>query len=145
MRRRLVLVLLPLWLLLAPVAQTEQKPEFQIIVHASNPAGSIQADNLSAYLLKKERLWPHGEAVRPVDQGRESNVREAFSEAVHGRSVSTIDTYWQRQVFSGREIPPPKLANSNDVVAFVAANRGGVGYVLKGTRLEGVKTISVVY
>ena len=55
-----------------------------------------------------------------------------------------VKAYWQQMIFSGREVPPPEKASAKDVVAFVSANRGGVGYVPAGTPLgEGVKTVDV--
>jgi ABC-type phosphate transport system substrate-binding protein len=85
-----------------------------------------------------------GTSLEPVDQERGSTVRETFSEAIHGRSVNAIKSYWQRQIFSGRETPPPELGSDAEVVNHVNSNAGGIGYVSVGTALNGAVQVQVV-
>ncbi len=117
---------------------------YQVIVHPDNPADSLASTEVAAYLLKKKGAWPDGVAVEPVDLADGSSVREALSLDVHNRSTSKIVVYWQRQIFSGREVPPPKLATDADVVAYVASHPGAIGYVSPGTRTRGAKKVDVL-
>jgi hypothetical protein len=32
--------------------------------------------------------------------------REGFSKEVHGRSVTAIKSFWNQQIFAGRQVPP---------------------------------------
>ena len=77
--------------------------------------------------------------ITPVDQRPESVVRREFSERVHHRSVVTIELYWRRMIFSGRALPPAELRSDQEVIDFVRATPGGVGYVAAATAAEGVK------
>ena len=43
--------------------------------------------------------------------------------------MSAVANYWQRQIFSGRGTPPPIKESDAEVIAFVAANPGAIGYV----------------
>jgi ABC-type phosphate transport system substrate-binding protein len=71
-------------------------------------------------------------------------VRAAFSENVHGRSVASIKNYWQRQIFSGRNVPPPEFSDDSAMVAHVQSDPGAVGYVSPSASLgSGVKRIRV--
>ena len=80
----------------------------------------------------------------PVDLSANSPVREAFSLAIHERDVNAVKSYWQRQIFSGRGVPPPEKASDSEVLAFVRANPGAVGYVSSGTAVgSGVKVLEV--
>jgi hypothetical protein len=79
-----------------------------------------------------------------VDLADDSKVRDAFSLDIHGRPASKIVSYWQRQIFSGREIPPPRLANDADVVAYVASHRGAIGYVSARAPTPGVRKVDVL-
>jgi ABC-type phosphate transport system substrate-binding protein len=55
-----------------------------------------------------------------------------------------VKSYWQQQIFSGRDVPPPEKQTENDVVAFVRSNPGAIGYVSKGVDIgRGVKALSV--
>jgi hypothetical protein len=54
-----------------------------------------------------------------------------------------VRRYWAQRVFSGRGVPPPELANDSEVVKFVAAHSGAIGYVAADAALAGVKVVEV--
>jgi ABC-type phosphate transport system substrate-binding protein len=117
---------------------------FVVIVNAGNPVSTVAGDQLSSLFLKKVTQWSGGLPALPVDLGADSPVRDSFSRQVHHKGTSAVKAYWQQMIFSGREVPPPEKASAREVVAFVSANRGGVGYVPAGTPLgDGVKTVDV--
>ena len=118
---------------------------FVVIVHADNPATSVDQDRLSKMFLKKIKRWEVSEAsVAAFDQMESADVRESFTRSVHGKSISAIKSYWQRMIFSGRDVPPDELESDVEVMAAVAGNEGGVGYVSADADLtDGVKTIDV--
>ena len=117
---------------------------FVVIVNANNPVSSVSSAQLSGLFLKKVTHWEGGLPVQPVDLSPDSAVRGSFSQQIHRKATPAVKAYWQQMIFSGREVPPPEKASAKDVVAFVSANRGGVGYVPAGTPLgEGVKTLDV--
>jgi ABC-type phosphate transport system substrate-binding protein len=137
-----------LWLVLLGFLITAQPAatagEFVVIVNAANPVTSVGNGQLSSLFLKKLTQWGGGLPAVPVDLGPESPVRESFSRQVHRKGTAAVKAYWQQMIFSGREVPPPEKASAREVVAFVSANRGGVGYVPAGTPLgSGVKTVEV--
>jgi len=133
-----------LLLLAAPVMGADQPIGYRIIVHPDNPVRHLSVTELSDLFLKKEPSWPDGEKVEPVELVHESPVRGAFSEEVHGRSVSSIESYWQQMIFSGKAIPPPEEASDADVLAFVGSHRGAIGYVSLVAPVDRVKVVSVV-
>ena len=129
---------------LAPVSAAAQNGGFVVVVNASNPTGSISRSDLSKIFTKKTRAWPSGAAALPVDLAAGSTVRDAFTEKVHGKSTRAIGSYWQQQIFSGREVPPPERKSDDEVLDYVRTNAGGVGYVAANTRLgTGVKVLTV--
>jgi ABC-type phosphate transport system substrate-binding protein len=117
---------------------------YRVIVHSSNPAASLSREQVVRYLLKKATTWPSGTAVAPVDQHKESATRAAFSQAVLKKSVAEVAAYWQQQIFSGRGVPPPEKRNDAEVVAFVTANEGAIGYVSEGAAIGDAKVVRVV-
>lgn len=115
--------------LLVLVASLEADEAPRLVVNVANPAGSLSRQQAAEYFLKKETHWPEGTSVVPVDQSANSQVRAAFCRAVLGESIPSVQAYWQRQIFSGREVPPVVKSSDRDVIAFVQANRGALGYV----------------
>lgn len=126
-----------------PSATPLAAQEFKVIVNSANPISDIPASALSKIFLKETPGFPGGAAATPVDQSKTSPVRAAFSKRIIGRPVSAVDTYWQQQIFSGKEVPPAAKASDDDVVAFVKSTPGAVGYVSAGASTAGVKVIDV--
>jgi len=115
----------------------------KVIVNSSNPIAEMSAADVSNLFLKKIKKFPGGDAASPIDHAKGSAVRAAFAKAIHGRSVSAVDTYWQQQIFGGGESPPPIKNSDDEIVAFVKATPGGVGYVSSGASVGGVKVVTV--
>ena len=117
---------------------------FVVIVNAANPVTAVAGGELSSLFLKKATQWSGGLPAMPVDLGPDAAARESFSRQIHHKGTAAVKAYWQQMIFSGRDVPPPEKAAPREVVAFVAANRGAVGYVPAGTALgAGVKTVDV--
>ena len=118
--------------------------QYRVIVNSANPTSTLSKEDLARVYLKKMSTWKTGAPVQVVDLGPKSAVRAEFSTTVLGRDVPTMKNYWQQSLFSGRGVPPIEQPTEAQVVAFVAANPGAIGYVSSETQLpESVKTVSV--
>ena len=149
MKRALLLSVLVV-ALVAPISDIsaqdapDQDRGFVVIVHVDNPSGPLEPRALSKFFLKKVKRWPNDTTVAVVDLDEDSPVREAFTRAVHDKSVSAIKSYWQRMIFSGRDVPPDELATDAEVIERVAAEVGAIGYVSSDAELgDGVKVLTV--
>lgn len=117
---------------------------FVLIVNANNPISALSGQEASDLFFKKATNWSDGTKASPVDLNETASARESFSKRIHGKSTSAVKSYWQKMIFSGREIPPPEKASPDEVVAYVKAHRGGIGYVPSGTALgDGVKVLNL--
>ncbi len=143
--RKSVLLILSLALLSlghwTPMAQ--EQPTFIVITHPKNPVTSLSKTEVSRILLKKVSKWETGQRVKAVDQGGKDTVREVFTKEIHGRSLSSIKRFWQRQVFAGDGVPPPELPGDSEVVEYVSKTEGAIGYVSKDAPVDGVKVITL--
>lgn len=126
---------------LAPRAVAAQG--YKIVVHPEVQISDIGQTSLSNIFLKKDRKFATGVEAAPVDLPASSPVRDAFSKSVHGRATSAVVTYWQQQVFSGKDTPPPSKTSDDAIVAFVKSTPGGIGYVSEGASTDGVKVIKL--
>ena len=117
--------------------------DFKVIVHSANGVTELSAAVTLKIFLKEVTKVPNGTASTPIDQNKASAVRAAFSKTVIGRPVTAVETFWQQQLFSGKELPPAVKASDDDVVAFVKATPGGIGYVSAGANVVGVIVIDV--
>lgn len=128
-------------------AEDRDAPGFRVIVAPTNSLETIERERVARIFLKSETRWENGREIAVVDQSSRSPVRLSFSRGVLktvGMSrMSAVQSYWQQQLFSGRGTPPPIKSSDEEVVAFVAANPAGIGYVAADAILEGVKALTI--
>ncbi|MFN2397581.1 MAG: TonB family protein [Gemmatimonadaceae bacterium] len=125
-------------------AEAQVSEPFKIVVHASNPVHALKKEQVSKLFLKKVTEWDGGQTVAAVDLTENSALREHFSKSVIGKPVAAVKAYWQQQIFSGREVPPPEKPSDSQVLAYVRSNPNAIGYVSAATPLiEGVKVVQV--
>jgi ABC-type phosphate transport system substrate-binding protein len=117
---------------------------YVVVVNAANPTTSLKKDKANSIFLKRIARWDDGSAVVPVNLNGSSTTRDAFSRVVHGKRASAIEAFWQQQIFAGKEAPPVERTGDSDVLAFVRANPGAIGYVSAATSLgSDVRAITI--
>jgi ABC-type phosphate transport system substrate-binding protein len=142
--RRTLGLALALALGLAARPAPAQEAAYLVIVNAANPASELARVDVSRWFLKQSTKWPDGRVVVPLDQSARSEVRAAFSQGVHRQSIQAIETYWQKQIFSGRTVPPFVKVGDAEVMAYVAGNASAIGYVSGSASLApGVKAVKI--
>lgn len=139
----------------ASAAGAQEADGFVVVIHRSNPITELKAKDVSRIFTQKLKRWPKDAwpedgktAPEPVpfDQVEKSPVREAFTRAVHDKSVAAIKSYWQRIIFSGDGVPPLEVPDDAQMLAKVRADPNAIGYVAAGTPLgDGVKTLKILY
>jgi ABC-type phosphate transport system substrate-binding protein len=131
---------------LAPAPEAAP-PGYKVVVASANPLTTVDRGELAKIFLKNVTRWKDGREIAPVDQSGRSAVRTEFTRDVLEKAgmsrISAVESYWQQQIYSGRGVPPPVKASDAEVVAFVAANPGGIGYVGAAADTAGVKVLEV--
>jgi ABC-type phosphate transport system substrate-binding protein len=141
-KKRIIILLAGL--LLVSGGRDAQAQEFQVVVNAANPTASMPKGEVAEVFLKRKARWSNGVAITPVDQAKNSPLRDAFSRGVHGKPATAIVSFWQQQIFSGKDVPPAERTSDSAVIEFVRDNPGAVGYVSPGATLGGgVKRLTV--
>lgn len=116
---------------------------FKVIVNEANAAVSVSKEELRGIYMGKSSNWRTGQKAAPIDLVADSHTREGFSESVLGKSVSAVLSHWQRQIFSGKGVPPPEVSSDQEVASFVRRNPGAVGYVSDAASVDGVRVVPV--
>jgi ABC-type phosphate transport system substrate-binding protein len=137
-----VLVLAVLAAGAAPVVSADAP--YRVIVHPQVKGTQIPRAALSSIFLKQAPRWGDGRPVLPVDQSVRSTVRQSFSGQVLQQGIVEVQVYWQRRMAAG-VTPPPVKTSDEEIVSFVAATPGAIGYVSTSTPLpDSVREIAVV-
>jgi ABC-type phosphate transport system substrate-binding protein len=120
-----------------------QAQKIKLVANAAVDVVELPAATVARIFLKQEKKVGAG-AASPVDQSKAAPPRVAFSTEILGRNVNAVETYWQQQVFSGKDTPPDAKASDEEVLAYVKATPGAIGYVSANAAVpSGVKIITI--
>jgi hypothetical protein len=136
MKRIASMLLLGAVLATAPVSAAD----VQVIANNSVAAEMSAADVKEIFLGAKDSVG--GSAVVPV-LASGGAAHEAFLKAYVGKSDAALRNHFKSLVFTGKGSMPKSFATEAEVVKYVAATKGAVGYVSGGVELAGVKKVHV--
>jgi ABC-type phosphate transport system substrate-binding protein len=115
----------------------------RIVVHPQVKGTQIPRAALIQIFLKQAPRWADGSPVLPVDPSVKAPVRSTFSNRLLEQPLMDVQIYWQRRMSAG-VTPPPVKVSDEEVIAYVAANPGAIGYVSSSTPLsDTVKSIDI--
>lgn len=114
---------------LAVAAASPDPHAFKVIVHPDNPAQTVSRDVLRNAYLGKGATWPRDLVVKPIGLSSKFAAREQFSRSVLKKTPAQLKNYWTQQIFSGKGVPPPEAGSTSDVIEYVLAHPGAVGYL----------------
>jgi len=128
---------------LARASIADDHAEFTVIVNPNNPVTSIDRAMLRDAYLRKATDWDNGKTIRPVDLSPRFSARDRFTSSILRKTPSQLKSYWSQQIFSGKAVPPPEADSINDVISYVLANPGAIGYLPPGADPGHAKTVQV--
>ena len=142
-RTQAVLVLMAV-VLAAVVPLAGADSGYRIIVHPGVKGSQIPRATLSSIFLKQAPRWGDGSPVLPVDQSMRSPIRQSFAADVLQRPMVEVQIFWSRRMATG-VTPPPVKQTDEEIVKYVAATPGSIGYVSSALPLpESVRQIAIV-
>lgn len=109
--------------------------EVVVVVHPSNPASSMSAEQVADVFLGKST------ALAPVDLPESSAVRGEFYQKVTGKDAAQVKAVWTRLIFTGKATPPKEVGSSADVKKTVAGDPKAIGYIEKSAVDSSVKVV----
>lgn len=116
--------------------------EVVVVAHESVAEDLVGRKDLQRIYLGKKSTWDDKTTIVPVIL-KEGPVHEEFVEDVVGRSTNRFTSYWRQMIFTGKGVPPKSFDNEAEVVDFVKATPGAVGYVSPQADVTGVKVLTV--
>ena len=112
-----------------------------VISNSSVPENTLNSKDLSSIYLGKKSTWSDGSKI--VFVVLKDDACASFYKDYVGKSESQFNTYWKKQVFTGKGKPPREFDSAKEMVDFVAATKGAIGYVPAGTGISKVKNITI--
>lgn len=103
-----------------------------LIVNKSVYVSSMSLAELQNVFLGKTVLWPDGKKIK-VCMLKAGDTHDKFLNDVLGMSNVQFDTYWKQVIFTGKGRPPQTVDTEEEMVNYVTATEGAVGYIDSGT------------
>lgn len=129
MLRRFVFLLTTLACCLGLGVEEACADHLVVIVNARAGVATMTRNEVANVFLGRARQFFNGVEVQAIDLADGHADRVRFYRELLGRDVAQVDAYWSRQLFSGRMQPLPRAAGSDEVLRWVLAHPGGIGYI----------------
>ena len=100
-----------------------------VIVNPKSDVEKLSRDEVVNIFLGRFRRLPSGLSALPADLPQAQPEKAAFYRLLVNKELAEINSYWARLVFSGRTVPPRQAASDEDLLQWVAATPGGIGYI----------------
>jgi len=121
---------------------TVRAQEAVFIVHPDVADPAISADDAKSILLGNLTKWRSGPVIKLIVL-TEGSVHEKTIKDYTQRTPDQFDKYWKKKVFTGQGSMPAQAKTDAEVIAYVAANPGALGYVDKTSVTDKVKELPV--
>lgn len=121
--------LLPLLTAAGLLASLPAAADLVVVVNPKSGVERLSRDEVINIFLGRYRQLPSGISAQPVDMPASQPEKSLMYRLLVGKDLDQIASYWSRLVFSGRTSPPVQATSTEELIRFVAANRGAVGYL----------------
>ncbi len=116
-----------------------------VIVNKDNPLNAISKQQLIDLFMGRTPYFPSGGAVVKLDAPSTSKARKEFYQSLVGMSLSEVNAYWARLMFSGRATPPMQVPQEQDIVKLVIGNSNAIGYIPRGSYGDSKNDVKIVF
>lgn len=128
-------------LLLLGLGSTPARAGTVVIAHDAFPAQRIERSELLRIYQGKVSRFEGTRITLATLQG--GPAHERFARDYLGRTPQQFMNYWRKMVFSGKGQLPRSFATDAQLVAYVAATPGAIGYIDEATPHRGVRVLSI--
>jgi len=99
-----------------------------VVVHPEVEADTLPSRSVADIFLGGKRHWANRTRINLAVLGSAPS-QKSFLRAVTGRSPRQFWSHWRNIVFAGRGLMPKVFGTEEELLAYVAAQKGAVGHV----------------
>ena len=112
-----------------------------VVMNQKNNVSKLTRDEVIDIYMGRNRQLSSGVTALPLDLPNKSAEREYFYSRLTGKSMSEINAYWARLIFTGRASPPTLVRSQEEAIQMVIDNRSTLGYVNRSKINSQVKVV----
>ncbi|KKM93363.1 hypothetical protein LCGC14_1209190 [marine sediment metagenome] len=118
--------------------------EVVVVANKNNEVKALTKKQVIDIYMGRTSFFPDGQAALPIDQKASSVVRKLFYNQLVNKTVSEINAYWARLIFSGRATPPRTLESVTTIIDFIKKNKSAIAYIQLEDVTDDVQVINYV-
>jgi ABC-type phosphate transport system substrate-binding protein len=112
-----------------------------VVTHRDNPLSSVDLEQLRRLYLGQVQTLPNRTKIQLIES---PGARTVFYRSVLGMTPDRLRRHWIGLVFQGEgATPPTEIAPAEELLKFVAANRGAIAFVDAALVDQSVKVLTV--
>lgn len=115
-----------------------------VIANKDNDMKVLTKKQVIDIYMGRTTRFPNGEVAVPLDQNSDSSIRKLFYLNLVNKTVSEINAYWARLLFSGRATPPRMVESVTSVLNIIKKNKAAIGYIQLKDLTDDVQVITYV-
>lgn len=119
------------------------RADYYIVVNEANPVTGLTKRDVLNLFMGRSRSFPQHGAAMAYEIGDDTR-RAGFYGVLGGMSLPQVTSYWARLMFSGRSLPPEKVADEHAVLQKVQSDPRAIGWVTAPPTQKGVRTVLVL-
>ncbi len=113
------------------------------VANASVPVDSLTHTEIKNIYMGKIKLWENGDKIILAYSSKESS-QKLFLKKYLKKTPSQFVNYWRNLMFTGKASSIPKgITDEDELIKYIATQKGAIGYVSSVEQTDGIKTISV--
>jgi ABC-type phosphate transport system substrate-binding protein len=128
-------------------AQPTDPSGLAIIVNLENPVESLDKIETKIYYLRiVNQNWPESRVpIRPANYSPYLPIKEFFLKRVLRLNNQQMDSYFKQKESSQMMPLPANFSTEEQVVNYVAGNKGAIGYISQSSVSKYSKRVKVVF
>ena len=113
-----------------------------IIVNHDNPTTQLTKEDVKDIFLGRMTRFPNTNlAVYPAEISETNQEKKIFYKSIANKSITKINRYWARYLFTGKISPPKRLSSYQEIINLVSSNRSGISYIDSKDILPSIKVV----
>ena len=113
-----------------------------IIANSASTDRVLTKSDMKRIYLGRKQKWKDGSPIHPA-MLKDSPVHEEFLNDYIEKTSASFMLFWKREIVAGTGLPPKSFNTEADLVDYVSATEGAVGYISSDTPHSTLQLITV--
>lgn len=117
--------------------------DIAVVVNKNNTE-QLSKTEIRQIFLGKRKAFTNGGTIQTIDLSDDSEEKAIFTKKILRKSISSLNSYWSRMLFSSKGQPPKVLNSSEEVIETVNKNKNAIAYINSNDVSDNVRVLLTI-